>query len=391
MVEDIKALLTAFDIPFITAPFEAEAQCAFLERAGLVDGVVTEDSDVFLFGARCVYRHIFDEKRYVEAYLSEDIRRDLGVSRSDLIAMAYLLGSDYTEGVKGIGIVNAMEIVDVFGTKQSYETKSVKRKRSRRDNISPAGGFFSSSDGELVSRVVEDNSDDQRMLKDALDLLGRFKQWLLEGFDFTTVRGFSCQSVCKKRRRLSKGKTRCQERLRRKEKSTLNKTERDGDSEESNSSCEWSVGSSDDDRDEVANTKLKEFSRRHKAAKSSWSVKESFPDTKVAEAYLHPQVNQSTDSFSFKAPQLFKVRKYCSDIMGWTDDEITSKVNPVIKKCVSETSSQPRIDSFYVSYHDNSKFATIRSNRLRNAVERVRNRTSIPTTDDSTCIGNRAK
>jgi 5'-3' exonuclease len=31
MVNDIKALLDAFDIPYISAPYEAEAQCAFLE------------------------------------------------------------------------------------------------------------------------------------------------------------------------------------------------------------------------------------------------------------------------------------------------------------------------------------------------------------------------
>ena len=35
---------------------QAEAQCAWLDAAGLVDGVVTDDNDVFLFGGRHVYR-----------------------------------------------------------------------------------------------------------------------------------------------------------------------------------------------------------------------------------------------------------------------------------------------------------------------------------------------
>lgn len=41
-----------FGLPYIIAPMEAEAQCAWLNANGLVDGVVTDDNDAFLFGAR---------------------------------------------------------------------------------------------------------------------------------------------------------------------------------------------------------------------------------------------------------------------------------------------------------------------------------------------------
>ena len=56
MYADCQALLSMFGLPYIVAPEEAEAQCAWLDAAGLVDGVITNDNDVFLFGGCRVFR-----------------------------------------------------------------------------------------------------------------------------------------------------------------------------------------------------------------------------------------------------------------------------------------------------------------------------------------------
>jgi DNA excision repair protein ERCC-5 len=110
MVTEIQELLKHFGIPFITAPMEAESQCAFLLLENLVDGIITDDSDVFLFGGTLVYKNLFDSKKYVERFTLEGIR-ELGLDRSQLVQMAFLLGSDYTTGIYGIGPVASVEIV----------------------------------------------------------------------------------------------------------------------------------------------------------------------------------------------------------------------------------------------------------------------------------------
>jgi hypothetical protein len=101
MKEEIIKLLQLFGIPYVEAPSEAEAQCAALEELGLVDGIVTEDSDVFVFGGQVVYKNIFEDKMYAEAYLASDAKREMGLGRNAMVALAMLLGSDYTDGVKG--------------------------------------------------------------------------------------------------------------------------------------------------------------------------------------------------------------------------------------------------------------------------------------------------
>jgi DNA excision repair protein ERCC-5 len=76
--------------------------------------VITEDSDVLLFGSRKVYRNIFERNKFAEMYDMKIIEKELGMDREDLIKMALFLGSDYTIGVRGIGPVNAIEIINSF-------------------------------------------------------------------------------------------------------------------------------------------------------------------------------------------------------------------------------------------------------------------------------------
>lgn len=67
-----------------------------MEQLGLVNGIVTDDSDVFVFGGQKVYKNIFEEKHYAEAYMANDADKEMGLNRNALVALAMLLGSDYT-------------------------------------------------------------------------------------------------------------------------------------------------------------------------------------------------------------------------------------------------------------------------------------------------------
>ena len=133
---EVMHLLRLFGIPYVVAPAEAEAQCATLEKLGLVDGIVTNDSDTFVFGGQKVYKNIFDDSKYVEVYHAKDASEEMNLTQDALVALAMLLGGDYTEGVKGVGIVNGMEVLQAFDV--AHDCKSgLKRFRQWLDGFDP--------------------------------------------------------------------------------------------------------------------------------------------------------------------------------------------------------------------------------------------------------------
>lgn len=120
MISECQQLLRLFGLPYVTAPMEAEAQCAKLVTLGLVDGIVTDDSDTFLFGGTRVYKNMFNQSKFVECYLTSDFEKEYSLHRQKLISFAHLLGSDYTEGIPGIGPVTALEIVTEFASLEEF-------------------------------------------------------------------------------------------------------------------------------------------------------------------------------------------------------------------------------------------------------------------------------
>jgi DNA excision repair protein ERCC-5 len=77
---------------------EAESQCAFLNAINLTDGTITDDSDIWLFGGKKVYKNFFNQKKLVMEFEVDNIERLFQMDRKKMIQLAMLVGSDYTTG-----------------------------------------------------------------------------------------------------------------------------------------------------------------------------------------------------------------------------------------------------------------------------------------------------
>lgn len=121
MYQEAQELLELFGVPYIVAPMEAEAQCAFLDEIELTNGTITDDSDIWLFGGRTVYKNFFNQSKYVMEFRSENIDHHFKLNRQQMILLALLVGSDYTTGLQGVGPVTALEILSIFPPNQTQE------------------------------------------------------------------------------------------------------------------------------------------------------------------------------------------------------------------------------------------------------------------------------
>lgn len=55
-------------IEFLVAPYEADSQLAYLNKIGYIDFIITEDSDLIVFGAKNVF-YKMDSDFYGDVYI----------------------------------------------------------------------------------------------------------------------------------------------------------------------------------------------------------------------------------------------------------------------------------------------------------------------------------
>ncbi|KAG0703099.1 PIN domain-like protein [Suillus ampliporus] len=95
-------LLHIFGFTWATARGEAEADLAFLSKAGKISAVLMEDSDALLFGAEKVLRLTDNEDGtfIVDAYCAEALSNDpkMPLTTARLLLWAMLRGGDYNPG-----------------------------------------------------------------------------------------------------------------------------------------------------------------------------------------------------------------------------------------------------------------------------------------------------
>ncbi|KAJ4984784.1 exo1 protein [Stagonosporopsis vannaccii] len=112
--------LKASDVQYIVAPYEADSQMVYLERKGIIDGILSEDSDLLVFGAKCLITKLDKYGDCIEVNRSHFTAcREVslvGWSDADFRRMAILSGCDYLPGIGGLGLKTAHRMLRKYKT-----------------------------------------------------------------------------------------------------------------------------------------------------------------------------------------------------------------------------------------------------------------------------------
>ncbi len=128
ILDDSKRLLGLMGVPWLEALEDAEAQASYMAQNQDVWAVGSKDYDSLLYGAPRLARYLtitgrefLPAQRRVRRLVPELIGlqsnlESLRISRGQLVDVAILVGTDFNEGVHGVGPKKALSLVRKYGS-----------------------------------------------------------------------------------------------------------------------------------------------------------------------------------------------------------------------------------------------------------------------------------
>lgn len=109
-----RELLDILDVPHLEAPAEGEAQAAHMAKSGDVEYAGTEDYDALLFGSPLTLRQL-TSKGDPECMDLEATLKSHDLTYEQLVDVGILCGTDFNEGVHGMGPKTAVTAIREHG------------------------------------------------------------------------------------------------------------------------------------------------------------------------------------------------------------------------------------------------------------------------------------
>ena len=140
-------------IPYVQAKGEGEAQGAYMVEQGDAWAVASQDYDCLLFGAPRIIRNLtlsggLSNLEYLEL---QKVLEDIDLTREQLIDVALMVGTDFNEGIHGIGAKTGLKLIRNNSLEDILVHYEIKFKSAKKDQLVE---FMCEEHGFSESRVL---------------------------------------------------------------------------------------------------------------------------------------------------------------------------------------------------------------------------------------------
>ncbi len=118
VIESSKKLLELMGLPYVQAKTEGEAQASYMVSQNDAWAVVSQDYDCLQFGATRMLRNfkLSQSSKNMELISLERTLTDLNLTREQMVDLAMLVGTDFNEGIYGIGAKKGLKLMHKYGS-----------------------------------------------------------------------------------------------------------------------------------------------------------------------------------------------------------------------------------------------------------------------------------
>jgi len=111
IIADLQEFIRLIGLPVVRGLSEGEAQGSRLIQDGKASGLISDDQDSLLFGCPRVYHHLTFKEEFCTVTNLEYQLNYYHITRRQLIDIALLIGTDYNQGIRGIGPKKALQLI----------------------------------------------------------------------------------------------------------------------------------------------------------------------------------------------------------------------------------------------------------------------------------------
>lgn len=145
-----KKLFKLLDVAYIQAPFEAETLCADLCKQGLIDAVLSKDTDLLAYAAPIFLTNLDSSNGTCQRIDFDSVLEALGMTNDEFLDFCIMCGTDYNKNIPRIGYKTAFKLIKQYSSIENLQKQGIDVSVLNYDNVKRLFTKYERYSGESI-------------------------------------------------------------------------------------------------------------------------------------------------------------------------------------------------------------------------------------------------